>query len=246
MKRAAVFRLLLVLLFATGILTWRLTSRAPNDDARFIWYIADTKKQDVQLYWKDDRNEIFRSIRKLKLWLERDGKRLVFAMNAGMYRKDNLPQGLLIIKSITLSSLDTLNGKGNFYLPPNGVFYLTTDHVPVICQRPAFVDDGKVEYATQSGPMLVVNGHINPVFRAGSANLNIRNGVGILPDKKVVFVMSKSEVSFYEFASYFKRLGCKNALYLDGFVSRMYLPEKQWTQTDGDFGAMIAITASRP
>jgi uncharacterized protein YigE (DUF2233 family) len=28
-------------------------------------------------------------------------------------------------------------------------------------------------------------------------------------------------------------------LYLDGFVSRMYLPAENWLQTDGDFGVMI-------
>ena len=76
---------------------------------------------------------------------------------------------------------------------------------------------------------------IHPAFKAGSANLNIRNGVGILPDNSVVFAMSKKEISFYDFAVYFKNLGCKNALYLDGFVSRTYLPAENWTQTDGNF-----------
>ncbi|HXB14083.1 MAG TPA: phosphodiester glycosidase family protein, partial [Bacteroidia bacterium] len=77
---------------------------------------------------------------------------------------------------------------------------------------------------------------------SGSKNLNIRNGVGILPDGKVVFAMSKSEINFYDFAEYFKNLGCRNALYLDGFVSRAYLPEQNWIQTDGDFGVLIGIT----
>jgi uncharacterized protein YigE (DUF2233 family) len=31
-------------------------------------------------------------------------------------------------------------------------------------------------------------------------------------------------------------------LYLDGLVSRTYLPEKEWTQTDGNFGVIIAVT----
>ncbi|WP_264554492.1 phosphodiester glycosidase family protein [Flavobacterium sp. N1861] len=54
--------------------------------------------------------------------------------------------------------------------------------------------------------------------------------------------MSKKEINFYDFATYFKKLGCKNALYLDGFVSRTYYPEEKWIQTDGNFGVLIGIT----
>ena len=54
--------------------------------------------------------------------------------------------------------------------------------------------------------------------------------------------MSKKTINFYDFASYFKSKGCKNALYLDGFVSRTYLPSKKWTQIDGNFGVIIAET----
>jgi uncharacterized protein YigE (DUF2233 family) len=99
-----------------------------------------------------------------------------------------------------------------------------------------------VKYATQSGPMLLTNGKIHPEFREGSTNLNIRNGVGILPNNKLVFAMSKKEINFYDFAKYFQDLGCKNALFLDGFVSRTYLPEKNWIQTDGNLGVMIGVT----
>jgi uncharacterized protein YigE (DUF2233 family) len=90
--------------------------------------------------------------------------------------------------------------------------------------------------------MLVIDGKIHPAFKQGSANLNIRNAVGILPDGKIVFAMSKTQINFYDFAMYFKELGCENALFLDGFVSRTYLPEENWVQTDGNFGVMIGVT----
>ena len=93
--------------------------------------------------------------------------------------------------------------------------------------------------------MLLVDGEIHPAFHKSSANLNIRNGVGVLPNNKVVFAMSKEPISFYEFANYFKSLGCRNALYLDGLVSRTYLPEKNWVQTDGDFGVIIGIAVGK-
>lgn len=53
--------------------------------------------------------------------------------------------------------------------------------------------------------------------------------------------LSKQPVNIYILAEYFRNLGCLNALYLDGFVSRTYLPEKNWKQTDGDIGIIIGV-----
>jgi uncharacterized protein YigE (DUF2233 family) len=90
--------------------------------------------------------------------------------------------------------------------------------------------------------MLLVNGVIHKSFNENSKNLNIRNGVGILPNNTILFAMSKKEINFYDFAKFFKDKGCKNALYLDGFVSRTYCPEQKWMQNDGDFGVIIGVT----
>ena len=211
-------------------------------DDRFVSYIVDTKKQDIKLYWKDDNQKNFKSILNLKTWLDNKHQELLFAMNGGMYKQDNSPQGLFIENQRTLTPLDTTSGNGNFYLKPNGVFYITTNNIPFICRTANFADNGQIKYATQSGPMLIIDGQIHPAFNEGSTNLNIRNGVGILPDNKIIFAMSKKEINFYDFANYFKSLGCNNALYLDGLVSRTYLPEKKWTQTDGNFGVIIGVT----
>ena len=156
--------------------------------------------------------------------------------------KDNSPQGLFIQNNTTLTPLDTLSGPGNFYLKPNGVFYVTKDNEAIVCQTNEFIDNGEIKFATQSGPMLLIDGQIHPAFKKGSVNLNIRNGVGILPDKRVVFAMTKQETNFYDFAEFFKAMGCQNALYLDGFVSRTYLPEEDWHQLDGNFGVIIGVT----
>ena len=214
-----------------------------GEDSRFLTYIADPKKQDIRFYWKNNNQEIFKGIQNLKSWLAGKHRKLVFAMNGGMYKSDHSPQGLFIENKLTITALDTAAGNGNFYLKPNGVFYLTTNNLPVICSTTAFVNNGKIKYATQSGPMLVIDGEIHPAFKEGSTNLNIRNGVGILPDHRIVFVLSKTEVNFYDFAMCFKKLGCKNALYLDGLVSRVYFPEQDWIQTDGNFGVIIGVSS---
>lgn len=212
-------------------------------DDPFVTYSIDAKKQNVGLYWKDDKEQLFKSIENLKSWLHKNHKRLLFATNGGMFKQDNSPQGLFVENQKIITALDTANGIGNFYLKPNGVFYITVDNIPYICNTNDFSFDKKIKYATQSGPMLVFNGQIHSAFRPGSSNINIRNGVGILPDGRVVFAMSKKQINFYDFANYFKKLGCKNALYLDGFVSRTYLPAENWEQTDGNFGVIIGVVA---
>jgi uncharacterized protein YigE (DUF2233 family) len=216
-------------------------ARNEKEDENFVSYKVDLQKQDLNLYWKDDKGQIFKSLAALKIWLEQNHKTLEFAMNAGMYKQDNSPQGLFIDKGNQIKELDTTSGNGNFYLKPNGVFYITKNKKAGIVQTHEFGNIHNLQYATQSGPMLIINDNIHPAFMEGSKNLNIRNGVGILPDNKIIFAMSKKEINFYDFANYFKKLGCKNALYLDGLVSRTYLPEKNWKQLDGNFGVIIGV-----
>ncbi len=203
-------------------LLWHITAPAQHTDDRFLSY--STTPASITLYWKDNQGQPLKSLQNLKKFTESKGKTLLFAMNAGMYQPDNSPQGLFIENGVTQQPLDTLSGGGNFYMKPNGVFYITTGNQAVVCTTPDFVKARDVKFATQSGPMLLINGAVHPAFKKGSANLNIRNGVGILPDGRVLFAMSKETVNFYDFAQFFLGMGCRNALYLDGFVSRTYLP----------------------
>ena len=244
MNRNRIFILTTLFILATAVI-FVFAQRQKSVDDRFVSYIVDTKRQDIKLYWKNEKQENFKSILNLKNWLDKHHKQLLFAMNAGMYKQDNSPQGLFIENQKSISLLDTTNGNGNFYLKPNGVFYITVDNLPAICTTTNFIDNGKVKYATQSGPMLVIDGQIHSAFKKGSTNLNIRNGVGILPDNTIIFAMSKMEINFYDLADYFKKMGCNNALYLDGLVSRTYLPKENWTQTDGNFGVIIGVTTNK-
>ena len=230
----------ILLLLTAGVIAF--TTNQNSIDDKILTYTVDAKTHDLQLYWKNDKGEAFKSIQNLKSYVESKKLTLTFAMNGGMFNKDFSPQGLFIQNKKTLAVLDTADGNGNFYLKPNGVFYISTDNIPFVCKTTDFIDNGKIKYATQSGPMLVIDGQVHSAFKYGSKNLNIRNGVGILPNNRIVFAMSKTEINFYDFAKHFQSLGCKNALYLDGFVSRTYLPEKNWSQTDGNFGVIIGVT----
>lgn len=234
--------LFVTLLFIGVISIFLLFAFNNKSDERFVEYIVNPKKDNIIFFYKDNNNSNFGSLNNLKLYLSKNNKELLFAMNGGMYKKDKTPQGLFIQKSKIITSTDTTSGNGNFYLKPNGIFYLNKNKEAFISTTNNFVLENEIEYATQSGPMLVVNGEIHKAFNQNSTNLNIRNGVGILPNNNVLFAMSKKDINFYEFAKFFKDNGCKNALYLDGFVSRTYCPEQKWSQIDGDFGVIIGVT----
>lgn len=234
--RTALFCTLLCM--SLVLMAYELNQSNPS----ILFYTVDLKKQHMEFYWKDKDGEPLKSIQRLKEQVEQQGRTLVFAMNGGMFNRDYTPQGIYIQNHQTFASLDTGSGNGNFYLKPNGVFYITDNNTPVICTTTDFIHKSNIKYATQSGPLLLVNGQIHPALTFGSTNLNIRNGVGILPNNNILFAMSKDEINFYDFAKFFQDLGCKNALYLDGFVSRTYLPEKNWIQLDGNFGVMIGVT----
>ncbi|OUS01454.1 hypothetical protein A9Q86_06635 [Flavobacteriales bacterium 33_180_T64] len=212
-------------------------------DSRFITHVVDLKKQTLKFYLQNNEGIRFRNHKALKEELNKRSQKLIFAMNGGMYLKDGSPQGLYIENGIVKAPIDTIKtAYGNFYLQPNGIFYITKKNKGVICKTIDFAQSPNISYATQSGPMLVINNTIHPVFSKGSKHLHIRNGVGILPNGNVLFAMSKELITLYDFAEFFKSNGCKNALYLDGFVSRTYLPKKKWEQLDGNFGVIIGET----
>lgn len=197
--------------------------------------------QSLHFYWKVSPDQAFSTIAQLKDKLAAKNDTLVFAMNGGMFKPDFSPVGLYIQRQQEITPLNTSSTTGNFGLKPNGVFFLTTEQVAVVCETSHFKNDGHIKYATQSGPMLVIDGAIHPAFKADSKNLNIRNGVGILPDGSVLFAISTAPINFYDFALFFKHKGCRNALYLDGAISQMYCPAEAMLETNGKFGVIIGV-----
>ena len=89
--------------------------------------------------------------------------------------------------------------------------------------------------------MLVVDGAINDMFTEGSANVQIRNGVGILPDGKTLFAITRTPMNLYDFALFFQQNGCANALFLDGAISRTYMPGEGVEHMNGALGVLIAV-----
>jgi len=176
------------------------------------------------------------------------GERLAFAMNAGMYHEDRSPVGLFIEEGLELAQLNMNDGPGNFHLKPNGVFWIWQEdgyrgaHVATADSYQNNAAHDVVRFATQSGPMLVIDGEIHPRFLPASESLKRRNGVGVTKEGEVVFVLADVPVRFYDFAIFFRdELDTPNALYLDGTISRLYAPELSRNEPGVSMGPIVGV-----
>lgn len=179
---------------------------------------------DLRLWLRGSNGAVLGGFAQVEATLAAKGQRLIFAMNAGMYHPDRRPVGLYIENGVTEGRLITTAGPGNFGLLPNGVFCIGAGGFTVVESRRFAETTPVCRYATQSGPMLVIDGALHPRFLPGSTSRYRRNGVGVSADgKRAFFAISDGTVTFHEFARLFRDgLGLRNALYLDGNISRLY------------------------
>lgn len=224
-------------------ITILLTAQEPfklHSNKRITAHIVDLKKNRLDFYLKDDKGTIFKNFKNLNSWLKKRDKKLLFAMNGGIYMENSMPLGLYVEKGKIIRRTNRVKKAfGNFYMQPNGIFFITQKNNAYIKKTTDFHYKKYVKYATQSGPMLLIDGKMHPRFKKGSSNLHIRNGVGVLADGRVLFAISNERINFYDFATFFKNNGCKNALYFDGFVSDIYLPPKRNGFDYSKFGVII-------
>ena len=210
---------------------------------RFTVCRVDLTKHNLELFWRNGARRPFKGFATLDGWLRAKGRRLVFAMNAGMYQSDFSPVGLYVEHGKQLRPLNLSHGRGNFCLLPNGVFAVTDSGACVVESTEYPTIQKSAVLATQSGPMLVIEGRLHPAFTSGSQSRLIRNGVGVVSPRQVVFAISEDPVNFHEFATFFRdAMGCPNALYFDGSVSSLY--SVALNRNDGltDLGPMIGVT----
>ncbi len=204
-------------------------------------------RQDrLQLFLKDSAGVPYNSFGRIATSLATRGERLVFAMNAGMYREDYSPVGLLVLEGQQQHRLNLASGYGNFYLKPNGVFVIAAAGARIV-ESSEYRSMGPVTFATQSGPLLLRAGQINPNVNPRGVSRLIRNGVGVVSADEVAFAISDDPVSFYEFALLFRdRLNCLDALYLDGNVSSLFAPVLGRDDERVPLGPIVAVTVPLP
>lgn len=218
-------------------------------DFNHAGYVAcsfDLKRDEMRLYLRDDSGRPYTNFGKLSEDLAAHGRKLVFAMNAGMFEEDLSPVGLYVEDGKRLKKADTRGGATNFHLKPNGVFWIS-DHAAGVTETSRFLaEPPPVRHATQSGPMMVIDGRIHPRIQPTGASAKIRNGVCVRGGANVVFAISDGPVTFHEFATLFRDgLKCNDALFLDGSVSSLYAPELSRDDELEDLGPMVGVTVAR-
>jgi uncharacterized protein YigE (DUF2233 family) len=195
----------------------------------------------LELHLADRQDRPLRSFVALEQVLGGRAAKVRFAMNAGMFDKAGRPIGLAIAEGSEARAINRrINGGGNFHLQPNGVFLVRDDGRAEVVPTVSFVPSTDIRVASQSGPMLVIDGKPNPRFAPDGTSRYVRNGVGVDREGVPVFAISDAPVSFGRFARLFAGpLGCRNALYLDGSVSSLWDPANGRMDSFAPIGPVI-------
>lgn len=201
---------------------------------------------DVRLFLTAADGQVYGSFSRIDADLAVEGQQLAFAMNAGMFHSDRRPVGLYVEDGVQTMRLVTREGPGNFGMLPNGVFCIKPDGFAVIESRTYAETSTDCRYATQSGPMLVIDGALHPRFLPESTSFNFRNGVGVSDDGMTAyFVISDAPVTFHHFARFFRdQLGVNQALFLDGSVSRLYARDLDRLDWGLPMGPIVGLVQS--
>ncbi|MGD0642814.1 MAG: phosphodiester glycosidase family protein [Roseiarcus sp.] len=217
------------------------------DSAHYTICTFDARRDEIRLYWKDSAGKPFGGFDALAQTLSARGRTLRFATNAGMFEADQSPVGLFVEDGKRKHRADTREGGSNFHLKPNGIFWIGDGAAGVMETSRYLANPPPARFATQSGPMLVMDGHIHPKILPTGTSEKIRNGVCVRDGAITVFAISEEPVTFHAFARLFlDALGCPDALFLDGSVSSLYAPD---LKRDDDFtplGPIVGVTAPAP
>jgi uncharacterized protein YigE (DUF2233 family) len=219
-----------ILLFATMPAAHAVQSqRMVFEDLGYRVVRVDLRRDALELHWKDDSGKPFGDIESLRAWGQARGRRLTFATNAGIYDRQFAPLGLYVEEGRQRVPLNLARGNpasGNFSLLPNGVFAVDAQGKAHVMTSEAWKTAAfpTPRLATQSGPMLLIDGAVNPAFTDASESMKWRSGVCAVSGDEVVFAVSESPVNFHAFARLFRdRLQCRDALFLDGTISQAYI-----------------------
>jgi uncharacterized protein YigE (DUF2233 family) len=215
--------------------------------------VCDPGRGRIELIAAATGEQPIRRLADLEVMLGKRAADVAFAMNAGMYDEDGRPIGLAIVEGRQVRAISRRKGGGNFHLMPNGVFQVRRDGRAEILTSDRWQPSPTIRLATQSGPMLVIDGKLHPAFGPDGSSRYIRNGVGIAPDGRPRFVISDEPVSLGKFARFFRdKLKCKNALFFDGAVSALWDPANHRRDLIKPLGPMVvafrpaAASARRP
>jgi uncharacterized protein YigE (DUF2233 family) len=203
---------------------------------------ADPRRHFIRTFWMRPDGKPYGTLSTLPATLGASGGKLLFATNAGMFHPTYKPVGLYIEDGREYVAVNTKAGLGNFHMKPNGIFYVSGETAGIAETSAYLRRKPKAGSATQSGPMLVTGGHLHPRFSREGPSLKVRNGAGIHSGGGVVFAISEEPVSFGSFARLFRdKYKCRDALFLDGTISALYVPAAGRKGNFLPLGPMIGV-----
>ena len=152
-----------------------------------LFRVAKADWPKLQLAWLGADGRPLGDFNGLRRDLAAKGQKIAFAMNAGIFERGPKPCGLTICGGKVLVELNLRPGEGNFYLMPNGVFFLDDEKGPGVMEAAEFGRSGlKPRLATQSGPLTT-----QIAFPIGVIQSNM---VALLPRSSVVVQGSSAHV----------------------------------------------------
>jgi hypothetical protein len=82
------------------------------------------------------------------------------------------PVSLYVEQGRELVHANTKSAKGNFHMKPNGIFYISAGNAAVAETQAFLKQRPQADLATQSGPMLVMDGRLHPVLSGAARRSN--------------------------------------------------------------------------
>ena len=214
------------------------------EESRFT--VCTSGKGRIELVAAGRGEPVVRRLADLEAGLGSRSGDVAFAMNAGMYDEDGRPIGLAIVEGKQKRAINRRKGGGNFHLIPNGVFQVHQDGRAEVVTTEQWKPSPSVRLATQSGPMLVIDGKLHPAFDRDGTSRYVRNGVGIGPKGEALFVISDAPVSLGKFARFYRdQLKTRNALFFDGAVSALWDPANGRRDVTKPLGPMVVVFKAR-
>jgi len=211
------------------------------EGAAFTACRYDRRRDRIALYL-DGRHGRLRSLAALEAELGPRVASLRFAMNAGMYDETGGPIGLYVEEARERHPVNRRSGPGNFHMLPNGVLAVDREGRVAIVPSMRYDPASRPLWATQSGPMLVIDGALHPAIQANGTSLHVRNGVCVADPDSAWFAISDEPVSFGRLARLFRdTLGCRNALYFDGAVSSLWDRPAGRRDERATLGPLVAV-----
>lgn len=200
----------------------------------FVHYVVNPTQKEVII--RNDtmgsNEELNVELQPLSTMLDAMGvkDKVEFAMNCALFEANGKNVGAynFMGKQIKGVNSQTTDNFGMHEFTPggkrNGVLYTSSKGKGTWDIVPTEEWNGSGYYAIQNGPILILDGQINPQFNKQSTNLqSYRNGIGIDKSGNLHFALALKPTNFYDFSTFFSEKGCVKAIFSDANVSQAYI-----------------------